>query len=246
MAEEKIKVTTAYNVEIEYFSATGWERTLAYLIDAVIKYGYIMLVSLTLFNGLNLNTYWLYLLLCLPAIFYSLILETFNNGKTVGKSAMKLQVVSLDGKNTTIGQYVTRWLLRFLDLLIFTPGLAFLSVTTTLKGQRIGDIVANTAVITQNERQAHRSNLSRVRLPKGYIGRYKEVLQLTDHHIQTIKQVIFNETQARQKIYMATADHIMFLTGIPKTMPSKKYLKMIVYDYNYFQRLEEQGISQEE
>jgi uncharacterized RDD family membrane protein YckC len=239
MENQKVKITTAYNVEIEYFTASPWERILAYLIDAAIKVGYLILVSMVIFNGFNIDSYILIMLFFLPFVFYSLAFELFNNGKTVGKLALNLQVVSLTGKNTTTGQYIIRWFCRFLDFGIFTQGLGFISVVSTTQSQRIGDILANTTVITQKEREASRSNLARVKLPKGYTGIFKEVMQLEDHHIQTLKQVVFNVTPAKQKIQLAAAEHIMHLTGIPKTMPAKKYLKMIVYDYNYFQRLEE-------
>lgn len=245
MEENKIKVSTAYNVEIEYFTASAWERTLGFLIDLFIKIAYGILITVVFVTGLNVKSYWLYILLSLPYLFYSLMFEMFNNGKTVGKTVMKTQVVSLTGKNTTLGQYLIRWFARMIDFNLFTTGLAFISVVSTEKGQRIGDMLANTAVITQSDRKVSRSNLSRVKMPNGYIGKYREVLQLKDQHIQTLKQVIFNNTPASKKIQLAAAEHIMYLTGIPKSMPSKKYLKMIVYDYNYFQLLAERSSEEE-
>ena len=238
MEDNKVKVTTAYNVEIEYHTASAWDRTLAYVIDLLIKYGYAALVSAVLFTGMNMFNIWLSILFALPFVFYSLIFELFNNGKTPGKSFLKLQVVSLTGKNTTTGQFIIRWFTRLLD---FTPSLGFIAVSVSLKGQRIGDSLANTCVITQKEPNAYIGKLSKVRIPKGYVGKYREALLLKEHEIQILKDSIFNYTPASHKVQLAAAARIMDVTGIPKRIPAKKYLKMIVYDYNYFQQLDERG-----
>jgi len=244
MEENVIKVTTAYNVEIEYSSANVWDRVLAYLLDSLIKGAYLSFVFALIFSAMGIFNGWVIGISLIPFLFYSLFFELFNNGKTPGKSIMKIQVVSLTGKNTTTGQIVLRWFARMLDFSLFSPGVAFLSVMASLKGQRVGDLLANTAVISHKEREAHRSTLSRVKIPAGYVGKYREVLRLKDHEISTLKAVIYNDTPAKHEIQSAAAERIMDYTGIPKVIPARMYLKMIIYDYNYFQRLD--NISEEE
>ncbi len=245
MPGQKVTITTAYNVEIEYSVATVWDRIFAFFIDAVVKYGYVMLVGIIFFQRENEVAIWIYVLFCLPFFFYSLVFELFNNGKTIGKKAMNIQVVSLTGRNITTGQLVIRWFARLIDFFLFTSGLAFLSAVSSGKGQRIGDILAETTVISYNKHTLRQTRLSHVNLPKGYKGQYKEVMMLKDQDIQLLKEAVFNYTPASSKIQLAAAEHIMKLTGIPKMIKAKKYLKMIVYDYNYFQRLEEKKNTQQ-
>ena len=238
MEDNIVKVTTAYNVEIEYHTANVWDRVIAFIIDWLIKIGYLLLIFGVLLGGLGISNGWVIGAFSLPYLVYTLVFELFNEGKTPGKALMKVQVVSLTGRNMTSGQIITRWFARMIDFSLFTPGIAFLSSVSSMKGQRVGDVLANTTVITLKEREVNRSRFSRVKIPKGYVGKYRQVLSLKDHEVELIKHTIYNDTPAKHAIQLAAADRLMDFTGIPKLIPARKYLKMIVYDYNYFQRLD--------
>jgi uncharacterized RDD family membrane protein YckC len=79
------------------------------------------------------------------AILYFIIMEALL-GATVGKLLLKLRVVKDDGSAIGWRESIARNVLRLIDgLALYLVG--FIVVCVTAKRQRIGDIVAGTAVI---------------------------------------------------------------------------------------------------
>ena len=237
----KISIETAYNVEFEYNLSNIWDRVWAFLIDSLIKIGYLILIFLV-FGRIVDDFPWILIALSLPWLFYSLAFEILNNGQTPGKKAMNIQVVSLDGRNLTSGQLLNRWMLRFIDFLMFSTSIAFLAVTSTRKSQRLGDMAANTTVISLKDKTSV-SKTSKVKLPDGFEGKYPQTTKLKDEEVELIKQVIRDRTESGSKLRLAMAEKLSDYLGIPKEEKSKDYLKQVVYNYNYFIMLEEGQIT---
>ena len=82
--------------------------------------------------------------------FYFVYFE-YKKGCTPGKAIFGLKVVSLDGTRLSLGQCVTRDLLRLVDCLMLFPGL--LSISLTEKRRRLGDLMAGTIVVHSEERE---------------------------------------------------------------------------------------------
>lgn len=67
-------------------------------------------------------------------------------GKTLGKKALGMFVVSLDGKNLSFKQCVLREVFRaYVDVLLIFPGI--ISMLCSKKNQRVGDMATNTLVL---------------------------------------------------------------------------------------------------
>jgi uncharacterized RDD family membrane protein YckC len=78
---------------------------------------------------------------------YGIFLEWTWRGQTVGKRLLRLRVVDVEGMRLQFNQIVVRNLLRFVDALpafYFVGGLA---CWLNPRGQRLGDLAANTVVI---------------------------------------------------------------------------------------------------
>src|SRR3954467_3102970 len=86
--------------------------------------------------------------LLLPIVFYSLAFESWLEGQTIGKRIMRIKVVKIDGYQASFAEYLIRWFFRLIDLSIFNGLIAVITVATTKKSQRLGDMAAGTAVIT--------------------------------------------------------------------------------------------------
>jgi uncharacterized RDD family membrane protein YckC len=81
------------------------------------------------------------------SIGYAIVLEWLWRGQTIGKKLFRLRVVDVEGLRLQFDQIATRNLLRFVDSL---PALYFVggvSCWFSSRGQRLGDLAANTIVV---------------------------------------------------------------------------------------------------
>src|SRR5690606_28519022 len=92
----------------------------------------------------DLSVWGLSSLVVLPALFYPLIMETLMEGQTVGKRLMKLKVVKIDGTRATFYQYFIRWISNTVDIFLSFGGIGLAAIILTKKGQRLGDLAADT------------------------------------------------------------------------------------------------------
>ena len=112
-----IKITTSQNIDLEYDLASVGERILAWLLDVAVFVAYFIIIAITISAVSNLGSFldknpWIGVFLSVPFIFYNLVCDIWLNGQTIGKRVMKIKVISLNGEQATIGQYMIRWLFR--------------------------------------------------------------------------------------------------------------------------------------
>lgn len=86
---------------------------------------------------------------------YPLVFESTTRGRTLGKMALGLRVVSEDGGPERFRQALFRALSGVIELWMFTGGPAVVCSLLNSKGKRIGDVFAGTVVISE---RAPRSN----------------------------------------------------------------------------------------
>ncbi|OAN42513.1 RDD family protein [Mycolicibacterium iranicum] len=80
---------------------------------------------------------------------YPTVFETATRGKTLGKMALGLRVVSEDGSPERFRQALFRALSGVIELWMLTGGPAVLCSLLSPKGKRIGDVFAGTVVISE-------------------------------------------------------------------------------------------------
>lgn len=78
---------------------------------------------------------------------YGIGFEWFNRGQTIGKRVLRLRVVDLQGLRLKPSQVVIRNLLRFVDMLPLFYVVGGLACVISRRGQRLGDLAANTIVV---------------------------------------------------------------------------------------------------
>ncbi|WP_445167414.1 RDD family protein [Mycolicibacterium sp. Dal123E01] len=129
-------------------------RAVSALIDiAVIMVGYIVGVLLwativTQFDD-ALSAAILIIFTVLVMIGYPVIFEIATRGRTLGKMAMGLRVVSDDGGPERFRQALFRGLAGFVEIWILTGGPAVICSLISPRGKRIGDVFAGTVVISE-------------------------------------------------------------------------------------------------
>ncbi len=228
-----VRVQTSQNVDVEYEPASIGERILANLIDYLIYIawgiGGILLFQ-AFHSGGSLSTFFSILFLFLPIAFYPLFTEYFLNGQTLGKKALKIRVVRLDGGKPTLGAYILRWLLIVIDSQLFTPFVAVVAVAAGGKGQRVGDIAAGTTVVKINK-TVSLDDITYQPLAENYTVRYPEAAQLSDRDIETVRVVL---RKANFDLTNRTAERVSGVLNLGRVYAdSQQFLTTIINDYAY-------------
>lgn len=241
----ELSINTTQNVKINFIAATVGERLGSFFIDLAIIISYWYAVSLFVFDWLQLDRLmsnmdqWskgaVYLIIYSPMIVYSLVLESVFEGQSFGKKLVKIKVVKIDGYQAGFGDYLVRWFFRVIDFftLFGLPGL--ITVITSQKSQRLGDMAAGTAVITLK----NKINISHTILEEigdSYVPTYPLVIKLSDNDMRIIKET-FQKAEAKNDheiIYKLVAK-IESVTGIKNQSGNNSdFIRVILKDYNFY------------
>jgi uncharacterized RDD family membrane protein YckC len=246
---QTVKIRTSQNIEIDYEVAGLGERILARIVDIGVFAGlfYIIYIIIILFyisqiqklqsgsGSIPVFLIVLGVIYVIAAAFYDLVAEIFFNGQSIGKYAIKIKVVNIDGARPTIGQFFIRWVFRLLDFGI-TLGLgALISVAVSEKKQRIGDIIAGTTLIKTKPRTTL-NELFLNSTDDSYEPVFPEVSNLSDDEITLIHEVItnFKSTGNSSVVYnmaVRVKDHLA--VTIPREMNDFDFLQTVIKDYSY-------------
>ncbi len=227
-----IRVRTTQNVFIDYPVGSVGDRILAYLLDRLILIVYSVAV-LGAFTKLEIETSYVWLIFFgVPWLFFSLLFEIFMNGQTPGKKVLRIKVVRLDGTPPTIGDYLLRWIFAFVDIFILSGAVAVVMVAMGGKGQRLGDVVAGTAVVKLLEHEQVASGKVFIEPEEQYTPRFSQVISLSDRDIELVRRALeANRDQGNMQPVIVVTDKIKSLLNIETDMPPVKFLYTIIKDY---------------
>ncbi|WP_461453477.1 RDD family protein [Mucilaginibacter sp.] len=240
---QTIKITTSQNIDIDYVLADLGTRIVARLVDYGVFMGLYLIIFIILGVFAGLDNYYsgtglfigifviagIWLLLYL---FYDLVCEIFMNGQSLGKRAMKIKVISLNGVRPTVGQYLLRWFFRIVDFGLTLGSGALICVILSDKKQRIGDMVAGTTVVSL---KANVTELVFGEPPADYEPVYNEVTLLTDKDVVLIHDVIrnFNHTRNSSLVYKLAVQLKNYLkVNYPGDINEYQFLEIVLNDYN--------------
>jgi len=139
-----IEIATAHNIVFRYELASTIQRVLAWAIDAFIM-GFVTAI-LNMVFGLVPSIQ--IIITTLFVLSYHILFEIFNHGQSPGKKLVKLRVITLKGGTPTPYDYLLRWVFRLIDVVSTLGSVAMLFISSSERNQRIGDIVAQTTVIS--------------------------------------------------------------------------------------------------
>ena len=237
------QIETSQNVALHYDLASLGDRILAYLIDALIVsfYAFIaIMVYMGLFSsvfegGESISALFviLALILFLPAVCYHLLFEIFNNGQSLGKKALDIRVVAMNGGEVSVGSYLLRWLLRFVDISLFNGIVAIVAIAVSEKNQRVGDMVANTAVIKLKKR-VQTSRIPYDPAPVEHEVRYPQSIRLSEDDISLIRETLKStdviDIDQQKRIL---ADKVADILELPPPDNPGLFLRDVVKDYSH-------------
>jgi len=141
------EVYTPEGVALQLPAAGPVPRALAWLVDAGIRFG-ILLMSSMLLGVLGNGGMGVYLIVMFVLMWgYPVVCEAMFDGQTPGKRALELRVVSADGAPVGWMAAFTRNLMRTVDMLPFGYGFGLAASLADPYGRRFGDMVADTLVV---------------------------------------------------------------------------------------------------
>ena len=156
-------IVTPDAVVLELETAGVASRVCAGLIDLAVQVGLLFVAGVAAVliarmsgggDGSNEETLWA-IVITAVLLGYPVVCETFWRGRTVGKRAVGLRAVTLEGAPITVRHALLRMMGGLVDKLL-PPGGAtgMLMVVGTRRRQRVGDLLAGTIVIRDPERAA--------------------------------------------------------------------------------------------
>jgi len=234
-----LQINTTQNVNLNYKIVSVGERIVAFFIDAFILYLYAILVNyIGDAIGYIYKDGWtqrgLVALIFLPAMFYSLIMHSIFNGRTVGKVLLKMRVVRFDGSPVHWSNYLVRWMLRLVDIWIFIGSIGLLTILFSERRQRLGDAAAGTVVIsTKNKTKVSHTILEDVE--EAYQPKFTNVTLLTDKDVRLIKETYHIARKSNDfKTMTALRVKVDSILQTKSELYDIQYLDTVLKDYNYF------------
>ncbi|MFT7626549.1 MAG: putative RDD family membrane protein YckC [Ulvibacter sp.] len=234
-----LAINTTQNVNLDYKLVSVGERILAFLIDLLIFSVYLYIVQvISDIMGLAISDNWtvfgLQQLLLLPVMFYSLYMHIIFNGRTIGKMVLKTRVVKIDGGPVHWSNYLTLWMLRIVDIWIFSGSVGLLSILFSERRQRVGDFAAGTVVIsTKNKVKISHTILEE--LTEVYEPKFINVTKLTDKDVRLIKETyLIAISSTDYKTLNALRKKIESILEIKSEFYDKQFIETILKDYNYY------------
>ncbi len=233
---DNFQIETAQNVTISQNVAGVMDRILAFIVDNLIiaAYLFVVIFIFTQTNVVGDAVFVYYFTIGLPLFLYHLLWETFWNGQSPGKAALKIRVVKLDGSKPAFSNYLLRWLLRTVDIAIGFGSVAIVTMLFNGKGQRLGDLAATTTVISEKNTTSIQS-ITLHQLPEDYVPKYPQVMVFKDDEVQTMKSIYRNA--------MAYGNHHIILKLSAKTAQVMEvtfdekpidFIKRVLDDYTFY------------
>jgi uncharacterized RDD family membrane protein YckC len=162
VARPETPLVTPEAVVLELETAGVASRLVAILLDLLVVAAGISLVSfvLTAAVGVLGAPDWVAVVALVLVVFvglfgYPCLCESLTRGRTIGKAAVGLRVVTVDGAPIRFRHAALRAILGLVDFWLPPGGaVAILTVLGTSRDQRLGDIVAGTVVLQERRAAA--------------------------------------------------------------------------------------------
>ncbi len=240
---QTIDIRTTQNVTIEYEMAGLGERVLAQIIDLIVVGGVYLLFFLLFFTAMRGNwaemdqrIYFFVLPFCF-FVLYHFFFELLSHGQSLGKKALSIQVVRLDGEDPSPSDYLLRALLHFADLLGTVGILGALLIGSSPKRQRLGDMTAGTTVIkVKTSERFSLEDILRISSLEDYEPKYPAVRRFSEEDMLLIKNAIARyqryPNKAHAQVIKALAHRLATLLEVPFPLHNEtEFLKTLIRDY---------------
>lgn len=235
-----IELQTTQNVRINYELALLRDRVIAFVIDFLALCVAVILFSIFAFTALvqvGLELYFSFLVIGPMVTFYTLYMEWLTKGQTLGKMAMRIQVVRIDGKPMVFTDYLLRWVFRLLDVWFSGGAVAVVMISSSTRSQRLGDLVSNTTVVRTTPRMdIQLRDILKINNVGDYQPTYPGVKKFREDDMITLKQTVeryvkYKNPAHTEALHLAS-DRMRELLGLTEEQGDEvAFLRTIIKDY---------------
>lgn len=235
-----IQIVTPQNVLIEHELASVILRAIAFAVDQVaiilfVVFAYVFAEILGMSGAMADMFFYVFVL---PIYFlYSLIFEWRNYGQTLGKMMIGLKVRRLDGNEIGFTEAATRWMMRIVDIFATAGSLAALLISSTERGQRLGDILAGTMVIRQVPgNSVSLDQLLNINTKENYQPVYPQVQRLKEEDVVLIKQTLVRSSKYPNDAHKTAVNTLVkkledLLEISAENKAPNEFLRTLIKDY---------------
>jgi len=150
-----IKVSTSFNIDLDFEIPEFHRRLFAWLIDILLQYIYLRVALEVFKNSLSYydmysedgsyNAWGVMWMLFVPILIYHPLCEMLMNGQSIGKKIIGIRVVNENGGRASISQFLIRWLVRSGDwAMVF---ILILNVLVFVNNELRGVFLASTLLL---------------------------------------------------------------------------------------------------
>lgn len=233
-------IITDQFVRIDQTPASAGERIVAALIDILVVgfYDFFVAYTVSMFDGAmagrGAGTALYILLLLLPSVAYPFLMETFNQGRSLGKMALHMRVVKVDGSMPSIGAYLMRWIFLLVDTIC---GIGLFVIVFNARNQRLGDLAAGTMVIREKDyRRIHVSLDEYDFLTSSYHPVYSQASDLSLEQADLIRRTLGLNSADRPHLLLQLAQKVQTALGVtPREPAPEQFLARLLRDYQWYE-----------
>lgn len=236
-----IEIETAQKVIIQYELASVGNRFAAFVVDMMILMGiliFLLIVGLQIVDISDASfLYYMYFTIIPVFILYTLVSEILMDGQTLGKRAMGLKVVKLNGDPAASFDYLIRWAFRFLDIWLSAGSVASLLISSSPSAQRLGGALSGTTVIRKtSSRNFALKDILSISTREEYEPTYPQVTRMSEVDMLFVKKVLDRfkrfKNDAHKRAVIELSNKMSQLLDI-EDMPKNKleFLKVLLRDY---------------
>jgi uncharacterized RDD family membrane protein YckC len=231
--DDRLAIATPEGVEVELTLAGIGSRFIAAGIDFAIQILIVGALAVLLRPagdaGFAIFTSTVFALI----FFYDVLFEVLGGGRTPGKRASGLRVVSAGGRPITFVRSAVRNLLRIIDILPGFYGVGMTVIFITPRNQRIGDLVAGTHVV--RDRYGDRFETpapALLRVDTGPAATW-DVSAISADEVATVRAFLERRDALRPRPRLELAGQLAArlrprVPGVPPSMGDETFLELLV------------------
>jgi uncharacterized RDD family membrane protein YckC len=203
-----------------YSIASTGSRIGAFMIDAVLMTFYFAVMAISFLNSdVDDFSSWMSFVVA-PPLLYPLFFEIVGKGQSLGKRALNIRVISIDGTQPNIAQYFARWLVGLMEINLSFGVIATVVVAVSEQGQRLGDVLAGTRVVKAG------ASLD------PYVPVFPQSTLLQSYDAELIQRALIAARQFENPVpVQLVAEKMKVLLGIHTELAPEQFLAILREDY---------------